>query len=83
MFNHNLGYTGRLCDVNINECTSIPCLNSGDCQDLVGRYSCSCTTGYTGAQCETIIDVNSCTPNNPCQNNVSEHDMLVLVRAAD
>ena len=67
-----LGYTGVLCDFNINECASNPCLNSGQCQNLDGFYQCSCTPEYTGTNCEVRIDINSCIPNNPCLNNVSE-----------
>ena len=29
------GYEGDNCEVNINECSSNPCLNSADCNDQV------------------------------------------------
>ena len=50
------GWTGSLCDVNINECISDSqgCLNGGVCQDTPGGYTCDCSAiDYTGDRCET------------------------------
>lgn len=55
----SLGYTGHLCETDINECESNPCLNDGICTDLVGGYSCNCAdTGFEGDNCE--IDIDEC-----------------------
>ena len=43
---------------DINECLSNPCINSGNCTDLVNQYTCSCVAGYTGTNCETGICEN-------------------------
>ncbi|KAF5279548.1 hypothetical protein FQR65_LT03370 [Abscondita terminalis] len=60
------GFTGPLCEVNINECQSNPCLNNGYCKDGNDSYSCDCSyTGYGGKNCEVNID--ECR-TNPCQN---------------
>lgn len=53
------------CDVNINECSSMPCKNGGSCKDDVNGYSCTCSPGYTGQQCESLV--TDCT-TKPCQN---------------
>ncbi|XP_023158448.1 protein crumbs isoform X2 [Ceratitis capitata] len=56
----SLGYTGRLCEKEINECLPNPCLNNGDCHDLIGGYECNCTnTGFEGNNCD--IDIDECT----------------------
>ena len=59
------GFTGRLCDTDINECQPSPCRNSGSCTDLVNNYTCNCTDGWEGRNCSTPID--PCVPN-PCRH---------------
>ncbi|XP_065157140.1 protein crumbs-like [Atheta coriaria] len=55
-----LGYEGRHCEIDIDECVDDPCQNGGQCIDGVGRYTCNCTgTGYEGTNCE--IDEDECT----------------------
>ncbi len=43
------GFTGRLCEININECLSQPCQNGGTCQDRENAYLCFCSKGTAGA----------------------------------
>ena len=38
---------------DINECADTPCMNGGECSDLVGRFECECVAGYEGTTCET------------------------------
>ena len=45
-----------------DECFSYPCVY-GNCTDYVEHYSCSCTPGYTGINCQT--DINEC-DSIPC-----------------
>ena len=40
---------------DINECSSSPCQNGGNCTDQVNGYECNCTTGYEGTNCGTGI----------------------------
>ena len=40
-------------DLDIDECVSNPCENSGTCADAVNSYTCSCVAGFTGTNCET------------------------------
>ena len=41
----NLGWEGELCDREINECESMPCLNGGQCIDQIAGYMCTCLPG--------------------------------------
>ena len=67
------GFTGRLCEVNINECISEPCLNSGTCEDLINGYQCYCIDGFAGVSCDLQID--ECL-SNPCLNNATCIDQI-------
>jgi len=60
------GFEGRYCDVDIDECSSSPCLNNGTCVDGRNMFSCECTFLYEGRICEIEKD-NLCSPN-PCKN---------------
>lgn len=42
-----------LLSLDVDECSSDPCLNGGSCVDLVGNYSCICVEPFEGPQCET------------------------------
>ncbi|XP_069053640.1 sushi, nidogen and EGF-like domain-containing protein 1 isoform X2 [Lepisosteus oculatus] len=52
------GYTGRRCQIDVNECSSYPCQNGGTCIDGQNNFTCHCHPGYTGLFCET--DINEC-----------------------
>nr|XP_046263163.1 coagulation factor IXa [Scatophagus argus] len=49
--------------VDGNQCKSSPCLNQGTCKDQLGSYSCSCSAGFTGRNCEIGI-AKRCDVNN-------------------
>ena len=38
--------------VDIDECSSDPCMNGGNCSDDVNSYICDCVPGYSGEGCE-------------------------------
>lgn len=59
------GWEGQLCDTEINECASSPCLNGGVCVDKIAEYACACPMGFTGTNCEE--EVLKC-DSSPCQN---------------
>ena len=50
-----LGYTGAVCETNINDCESNPCVNGGSCLDLVNAYSCQCPDSFTGKACDACF----------------------------
>lgn len=39
------GFSGPLCELEVDECQSGPCANGGRCHDLVNGFSCSCPPG--------------------------------------
>ena len=41
--------------LDIDECASAPCQNSGSCTDIVNGYICNCVNGYDGTNCENGI----------------------------
>jgi Notch-like protein len=41
--------------LDINECASGPCMYGGTCSNLENAYSCSCTNGYSGKNCQGNI----------------------------
>ena len=38
--------------VDIDECTSAPCLNDGVCIDGINGYTCDCTDDFIGTLCK-------------------------------
>ena len=68
------GFTGELCQTNIDECAGVNCSGNGWCVDGIDSFSCNCSAGYTGTQCEVNIDdcvgVN-CNGNGECLDGVN------------
>lgn len=60
---------GDVCETNIDECASNPCLNGATCYDLVNGYRCACESAYTGRTCS----LSYCRDNNPCRNGATCH----------
>uniref|UniRef100_A0A8C2AZW3 Sushi, von Willebrand factor type A, EGF and pentraxin domain-containing protein 1 n=1 Tax=Cyprinus carpio TaxID=7962 RepID=A0A8C2AZW3_CYPCA len=76
------GFTGLMCEAEVNECSSSPCLNEGLCVDEVNHFTCSCTDGFTGQHLTSLqeislsfttigprceLEINECA-SSPCQN---------------
>ena len=46
------GYTGEVCDVNIDDCHDTACKKGYRCEDMVNDYKCVCNHG----DCKTLPD---------------------------
>ncbi len=54
---------GSTCELDIDECTSMPCQNGGMCRNNVASFICDCPQPYKGAQCALLpCQVNPCGP---------------------
>jgi len=49
---------GKVCNIDMNECESNPCLNNATCVDQIASFSCTCSIGFTGTYCES--NINDC-----------------------
>uniref|UniRef100_A0A3Q3DZG9 EGF-like domain-containing protein n=1 Tax=Hippocampus comes TaxID=109280 RepID=A0A3Q3DZG9_HIPCM len=63
-----LYFLGAWCEVNIDECISMPCQNGGTCIDEADQYHCVCPNGFFGPDCETNIDECLSTTANKLSN---------------
>ncbi|KRZ38457.1 Uncharacterized protein T4C_13788 [Trichinella pseudospiralis] len=69
------GYTGERCELEIDYCATVNCLNNGTCKTSIDHdtYICNCQNGYTGKHCEHEID--ECA-SSPCQNGGTCSDLM-------
>ena len=72
-----VGFEGKNCSTNTNDCKSGICQNGATCVDGIASYSCMCARGYSGRHCEiapvlalqlTGFMTGACKYHN-CQNN--------------
>ncbi|KAK9696737.1 Laminin G domain [Popillia japonica] len=62
-----VGFTGSrehyLCDTEVNLCYSTPCQNNGTCKIREGGYTCVCSPGFTGTNCDIKLEQDPCNQN--------------------
>ncbi|XP_028409640.1 uncharacterized protein LOC114532356 isoform X1 [Dendronephthya gigantea] len=64
-----LGFSGDVCDQEIDDCKNDSCLNGGQCIDGFNTFYCVCNSFYTGEKCEKNIDdcaLSSCSAGAVC-----------------
>ena len=72
-------FEGDNCETNIDDCDPDPCLNSGQCIDLIHDYKCPCNTGFKGKNCESCTDGRlSCKSESNEMNCVLHEDYCKL-----
>ncbi|XP_052240158.1 fibropellin-1-like [Dreissena polymorpha] len=66
------GYSGPLCETDIDECNPNPCIHGSCTEPRLGDFTCICKVGYTGNTCDEAI--NECIPD-PCEHGTCK-DLL-------
>ncbi|KAM4794960.1 coagulation factor X isoform 2-T2 [Rhinophrynus dorsalis] len=61
-----------------DQCVPNPCFSGGSCKDGIGEYTCLCSAGYEGKNCERE-KLQLCTLNNgDCEQYCRVEDMKVV-----
>ncbi|XP_047923092.2 protein crumbs homolog 1 isoform X1 [Anser cygnoides] len=71
----NPALTGCL---QVDACSSDPCMHEGICEDFFTSYRCVCAQGWTGTHCETNIDEcfsNPCVHGN-CTDRIASYECI-------
>ena len=61
---------------DINDCSTSPCDNGGTCTDGINTYTCQCSDGYTGNDCQTGTEEYSITFQYNQQSAISHYSIF-------
>lgn len=50
-----VGFYGKMCDWNMDDCIGNVCENNFICEDGILNYICNCSCGFKGFFCEIVI----------------------------
>lgn len=78
------GFSGRRCEIDIDECSSQPCYNGGTCVDLPQGYRCQCAPGYSGINCQeerSDCRNDTCPERAMCKDEPGYNNYTCLCRA--
>ncbi|KRZ33196.1 Neurogenic locus Notch protein, partial [Trichinella pseudospiralis] len=50
-----VGYTGKCCEVDIDDCLHHQCQHGAICIDEIANYTCQCSGNYRGRYCEDVL----------------------------
>ncbi|XP_018495761.1 protein jagged-1 [Galendromus occidentalis] len=67
------GFTGPLCEHNVDDCLEATCFHNATCIDGINRFQCECLPGYSGADCR--LDIDECA-SNPCHGGGTCKDLV-------
>ncbi|CAB3258977.1 unnamed protein product [Arctia plantaginis] len=74
--------TGRLCELDVDECAMKPKIcHHGVCLNVPGSYECYCRPGYTGDRCDQDIDEclsSPCKNGGTCQNLENNYECTCM-----